>query len=95
MQVNQTDPVVEVLIPAARAAAAALHQQKRRVTRKALADVLRADGYGISNARASQLLSELKPELDGKAFPLGLVGMVPVSRNALPTASEAEHTDRT
>ena len=33
------DPVVEVLIPAAWAAAAALHAQGRRVTRKALADV--------------------------------------------------------
>jgi hypothetical protein len=48
----KVDPVVEVLIPAARAAAESLHQQKRRVTRKALADVLRADGYGVSNARA-------------------------------------------
>jgi hypothetical protein len=60
------DPVVAVLIPAARAAAAALHSQQRRVTRKALADVLRADGYGVSNARASELLRELKPELGGR-----------------------------
>jgi Protein of unknown function (DUF2637) len=69
------DPVVAVLIPAARAAAAALHAQGRRVTRKALADVLRADGYGVSNARASALLRELKPELNGQMFPSGLPGV--------------------
>jgi hypothetical protein len=37
------DPVVAVLIPAARAAAAALHSQRRRVTRKALAGTLSAN----------------------------------------------------
>jgi hypothetical protein len=51
------------------------------VTRKALADVLRADGYGVSNARASALLKELKPELDGRIFPSGLPG---VSSSAQP-----------
>ena len=76
------DPVVAVLIPAARAAAAALHSQRRRVTRKALADVLRADGYGVSNARASALLRELKPELDGRMSPSGLPGVSVSSRSS-------------
>jgi ribosomal protein L12E/L44/L45/RPP1/RPP2 len=57
------------------AAAEALHSQRRRVTRKALADVLRADGYGVSNARASALLRELKSELDGRMSPSGLPGV--------------------
>jgi hypothetical protein len=74
---DKADPVVTVLIPAARAAAATLHQQKRRVTRKALADVLRADGYGVSNARASELLRECKPELGGEVSPTGLEGVLP------------------
>ena len=72
---SNVDPVVEVLIPAARAAAEVLHSQQRRVTRKALADVLRADGYGVSNARASELLRELKPELGGRVSPTGLPGV--------------------
>jgi len=77
---DEVDPAVAVLIPAARAAAETLHQQRRRVTRKALADVLRADGYGVSNARASELLRELKPELGGKVSPTGLVGVAPAGR---------------
>jgi hypothetical protein len=76
LRVGESDPVVQVLIPAARAAAESLHQQGRRVTRKALADVLRADGYGVSNARASELLRELKPELGGRVLPTGFPGVV-------------------
>jgi hypothetical protein len=72
---EDVDPVVAVLIPAARAAAEALHSQRRRVTSKTLADVLRADGYGVSNARASELLRELKPELGGRVSPTGLPGV--------------------
>jgi hypothetical protein len=80
---DEVDPVVEVLIPAARAAAETLHRQKRRVTWKAIADVLRADGYGVSNARASELLRELKPELGGKISPTGLVGVMPSGRDSV------------
>ena len=90
---SEVDRVVEVLIPAARAAAATLHQQKRRVTRKALADVLRADGYGVSNARASELLRELKPELGGKVSPTGLLGVVPSNSNPDSKSSGDELSD--
>lgn len=60
---HEADPLTEVLVPAA--AAAALRIQRRRVTAKALGDVLRADGYAVSNAEASALLDELKPESPG------------------------------
>ena len=61
---EEADAVALVLVPAARAAAAALLGQGRRVTAKALGDVLRADGYAVTNARASAVLEELKPQLE-------------------------------
>ncbi|MFY1673165.1 DUF2637 domain-containing protein [Plantactinospora sp. WMMB334] len=50
------------LIPAARAARAALTKSGRSLSRDALADVMRDDGHGVSNARASLLLKVLKAE---------------------------------
>jgi hypothetical protein len=60
--VESADPVITALIPAARSAAVSLEAQGRRVSRNALADVLRAEGYPVSNARASTLLKTLKAE---------------------------------
>lgn len=56
------DPVVMALAPVARTAAARLDDQGRRLSRHALADALREEGYGISNARASALLKTVKSE---------------------------------
>ena len=56
------DPVVLALAPAARTAASRLDDQGRRLSRHALADALREEGHGISNARASALLKTLKAE---------------------------------
>jgi hypothetical protein len=64
-EVERADPDVAMLIPAARAAAAALVAQRRRVTVASLGDVLRADGYGVSQARASALFAVLKPAVGG------------------------------
>ncbi len=50
------------LIPAARAARAALTASGRRLSRGALADRMRDDGHGVSNARASLLVKILKAE---------------------------------
>ncbi len=50
------------LIPAARAARAALAATGRRLSRDALADRMRDDGHGVSNARASLLVKILKAE---------------------------------
>jgi hypothetical protein len=62
------DPAVAVLIPAARSAAAALVAQRRRVTVKALRDVLCADGYGPSTGQVAAVLAELKPEFHGETY---------------------------
>jgi hypothetical protein len=59
---SMPDPIVELLVPAARAAAAALTRQGRRVSRHALAEAQRADGHAVSNARTSALLALLKAE---------------------------------
>ena len=53
---------VSDLIPAARAARAALAATGRRLSRDALADRMREDGYGVSNARAGLLVKILKAE---------------------------------
>jgi hypothetical protein len=45
------------------------------VTAKALGDVLRADGYVVSNVRVSALLEELRPDFEGQA-PLATVSRV-------------------
>ncbi|GLZ00671.1 DUF2637 domain-containing protein [Actinoplanes sp. NBRC 103695] len=52
------------LIPAARAARAALANAGRSLSRDNLADAMRDDGHGVSNARASLLLKILKAERD-------------------------------
>ncbi len=57
------------LIPAARAASAALTAAGRRLSRDALAHRMRDDGYGVSNARALLLLKILKAE--GTVTPFG------------------------
>jgi hypothetical protein len=59
---QENDPAVVAMLPVARIAAAELDGQGRRVSRQALAHSLRAQGYGISNARASGLLGALKAE---------------------------------
>jgi hypothetical protein len=50
------------LIPAARSARAALAAKGRRLSRDALADRIREDGHGVSNARAGLLVKILKAE---------------------------------
>jgi hypothetical protein len=50
------------LIPAARAARAALAASGRRLSRDALADRMRDDGHAVSNARACLLVKILKAE---------------------------------
>jgi hypothetical protein len=57
------------LIPAARAARAALAATGRRLSRDALADRMRDDGHGVSNARASLLVKILRAE--DSVTPLG------------------------
>jgi hypothetical protein len=52
------------LIPAARAARAALADDGRRLSRDALADAMRDDGHSVSNERASLLVKILKAEQD-------------------------------
>jgi Protein of unknown function (DUF2637) len=52
------------LISAARAARATLADAGRSLSRDNLADAMRDDGHGVSNARASLLLKILKAELD-------------------------------
>jgi hypothetical protein len=52
------------LIPAARAARAALATNGRSLSRDSLADAMREDGTGVSNERASLLLKILKEEQD-------------------------------
>jgi hypothetical protein len=70
------DPVIQALVPAARAAATALDQQDRRLSRHALAEALRADGHAISNARTSALLTILKAER-GDTLPLRVLDRPP------------------
>jgi hypothetical protein len=50
------------LIPAARAARAALTADGRSLSRDNLADAMRNDGHGVSNERASLLVKILKAE---------------------------------
>jgi hypothetical protein len=52
------------LIPAARAARETLARTGRSLSRDNLADAMRNDGHGVSNARASLLLKILKAEQD-------------------------------
>jgi len=52
------------LIPAARAACAALASGGRSLSRDNLANAIRDDGHGVSNERASLLLKILKAEQD-------------------------------
>jgi hypothetical protein len=63
------DPVVVALLPAARSAAQFLEDRERRMSRHALAEVLRTQGYPVSNARASALLRILKAER-GNVLPM-------------------------
>ncbi|MFG1881522.1 DUF2637 domain-containing protein [Micromonospora sp. NPDC049102] len=62
------------LIPAARAAHAALAREGRSLSRDGLADAMRDDGYGVSNARASLLLKILREEEDTASFGAGATG---------------------
>lgn len=52
------------LLPAARAAGAALAATGRSLSRDRLAEAMRDDGHGVSNERASLLLKILKAEQD-------------------------------
>lgn len=56
------------LIPAARSARATLARNGRPLSRDNLADAMREDGNGVSNARASFLLKILKAEQDVTAI---------------------------
>jgi hypothetical protein len=56
------------LIPAARAARAALVDSGRRLSRDGLAETMRIDGHGVSNAHASLLLKVLKAEAAVRPF---------------------------
>ena len=56
------------LIPAARAARAALASDARSLSRDNLANAMRDDGHGVSNQRASLLLKVLKAEQDMPAI---------------------------
>jgi hypothetical protein len=61
------------LIPAARAARATLATKGRSLSRDNLANVMRDDGHGVSNERASLLLKILKAEQD-----VATIGPAPV-----------------
>jgi hypothetical protein len=63
------------LIPAARSARAALAANGRRLSRDALADRMREDGHGLSNARAGLLVKILRAE--DSAAPLGPAPVAP------------------
>jgi hypothetical protein len=69
---HQATPVdirtVTHLVPAARAARAALAESGRSLSRDALADAMRDDGHAVSNARASLLLKTLKAEQETTPF---------------------------
>jgi hypothetical protein len=65
------------LIPAARAARAALDLDGRSLSRDNLADAMREDGNGVSNARASLLLKILKAEKDMTTIRLDTVRPCP------------------
>jgi hypothetical protein len=71
----ELDPVVVALVPAARAVAAEIEDQRRRLSRHALADALRAQGYGVSNARASAILSILMSEREASPVSLARTQM--------------------
>ena len=62
------------LIPAARAARAALAADGRSLSRDALANAMRDDGHGVSNVRASLLLKILKAEEDATPFGAATAG---------------------
>jgi len=70
--VRSGDPATRVdistvthLIPAAREARMTLANAGRSLSRDGLADTMRDNGHGVSNARASLLLKILKAERDG------------------------------
>ena len=56
------------LIPAARAVRATLAREGRSLSRDNLAETMRDDGHGVSNERASLLLTILKAEQDTPAI---------------------------
>ena len=56
------------LLPAARVAHATLARDGRSLSRDALADAMRDDGHGVSNARASLLLKIVRSEQDAGCF---------------------------
>jgi hypothetical protein len=74
------------LIPAAQAVRAALTADGRSLSRDALADRLRKDGWALSNARASLLLKMLKAEEN-----VTLLGSVPAIPADSDHASERLH----
>ncbi|GIE99470.1 hypothetical protein Ari01nite_69350 [Paractinoplanes rishiriensis] len=61
------------LIPAARAARATLAETGLSLSRDHLADVMRDEGHGVSNERASLLLKMLKAEQDVTAIEPGTI----------------------
>ena len=77
------------LVPAARAARGALAATGRRLSRDALADRMREDGHGVSNARASLLLRILKAE--GTMTPIGPAKSAPDGNDPGESPEVARH----
>ncbi|GAA0569478.1 hypothetical protein GCM10010172_62310 [Paractinoplanes ferrugineus] len=61
-QGDAIDPELAALLPAARAARNTLRDQRRGLTRDALAAQLRRDGYTICTSRVSALLTLLRSD---------------------------------
>jgi len=80
------DEEVVALLPAARSAAEVLVGQGRRVSRQALAGVMRQEGLAVSNARVTMLLRALKAEA-GSGVAAGEEGQGPV-RHLLRSAGQ-------
>lgn len=81
-------PLPSNVIAAASAAADALSREGRRVSRQALADALRASGHAVSNARASEVLQELKAQA-AAAGGAEIRRFQPVPRTGRPTSLHA------
>jgi hypothetical protein len=78
---------VAALIPPARAARAALTATGQRLSRDGLADRMRNDGHGVSNARACLLVKILRAEKD--ATPPGPADTADLDPNKLDQSSDA------
>ena len=87
------DPVVENLLPAARAAVADLDLHGRRLSRHALAQTLRTRGHAVSNARTSALLAILKAEQPDRT-PLRILEhpTTPDTDQTAPASTRVDHS---